>query len=150
MDSCFFASCGCFKHFCIFQAASLLHIKWCKKVTPTCTCTCMRVYIYIYIYLYLFSPTADCEASLRRAASGETLVEAPSDTDVQTFQNTPPLVHVRTLFFFSSLFLLHPPLVHLCQLLFWILHVIYLQLIPYVSFPVSHQFGHSRIPSRGF
>ena len=94
-------------------------------MTPTCTCTCIRVYqIYLYVYInsYIHSDleivcdtcehTEDGKASLRRAASGETLVWAPIDADVQTFSNTPPLVHVRTLpfFLFFSLFLLLPTL----------------------------------------
>ena len=95
-----------------------------KKVMPTCTCTCimcvyvyvcvsvcMRAYVFVYAHIYrdLESGCAwkhACwdpeDGSLRRAVSGETLVEAPSDADLPTFQFSSPLVHVRTLFFFFS------------------------------------------------
>ena len=46
------------------------------------------------------------DGSLRRAASRETLVEAPSDADVPTFQSTPPLVDPLVSFIFSSSLLL--------------------------------------------
>ena len=45
--------------------------------------SCFHMYINVYMYTSIeYTPTEDGEASLRRAASGETLVEAPSDADV--------------------------------------------------------------------